>query len=157
MDLEKIEKLNELREKGAITQEEFDKAKAEALASKPALDVQNMDSRTYCMVMHLTQFCSFLLPILGWVVPLIMWLTRSDDSFIDQNGRVIANWIISAFIYSIICFLLMFIVIGIFLFVALLICSIVFTIMGAIRANDGVVRNYPMAIRFFTVNETPVS
>ena len=31
MDLEKIEKLNELREKGAITQEEFDAKKKQLL------------------------------------------------------------------------------------------------------------------------------
>ncbi len=156
MDLDKIAKLNELREKGAITQEEFDKAKAEALASKP-LDIQNMDSRTYSMVLHFSQFCCFILPVLGWVVPLVMWLVRREDTYVDQHGRVVANWIISAFIYSMISIMLMVVIVGIFLFLALLICAVVFAIMGGIQAKDGVIRNYPMAIRFFRVDETSAS
>lgn len=158
MDLEKIEKLNELREKGIITEEEFQKAKAQALeGDKPgkSIDLNNMDSRSYSMLMHFAQFCCFILPVLGWVVPLVMWLVKKDDDYIDQQGRVVLNWIISAVIYSVICIVLMIIVIGAFLFLGLIICSIIFTIMGAINAKDGVIRNYPMAIRFFSVNETP--
>lgn len=157
MDLDKIEKLNELREKGAITEEEYQKAKAEALEKKSvqSLDLNNMDSKSYSMIMHFTQFCCFIVPVLGWVVPLVMWLTKRDDPYIDQQGRVIANWVISAFIYSIICVILMIIVIGFFLLLALVVCSVIFTILGGINAKDGIVRNYPLAIRFFAVDETP--
>src|SRR5690606_18048395 len=101
------------------------------------------------------QFCSFIVPILGWVVPLVMWLTRRDDDYIEQHGRVVANWIISAFIYSLICIALMLVLVGFLLFPVLIICSIIFTILGGIQAKDGVIRNYPLAIRFFYVNETP--
>lgn len=157
MDLDKIEKLNELKEKGIITEEEFQKGKAQALGDNPpqSFDLSNMDSRNYSMIMHFSQFCCFVLPVLGWVVPLIMWLTKKDDDYIDQQGRVIFNWIISAFIYTIGCIILMVIVVGVFLLMALIVCSIIFTVMGAINAKDGVIRNYPMAIRFMAVNETP--
>jgi hypothetical protein len=155
MDLDKIEKLNELREKGALTEAEYEKAKAEALASNKSLDINNMDSRSYAMIMHFTQLCSCILPLLGWVVPLVMWLTRREDAYIDEQGKVVANWIISSFIYTIISVVLMVIIIGIFMFLALIVCSIIFTIMGGIQAKDGVIRNYPLAIRFFSVNETP--
>lgn len=158
MDLDKIEKLNELKEKGIITEEEFQKGKAQALEdNKPtqSLDLGNMDSRSYSMIMHFSQFCCFVLPVLGWVVPLIMWLTKKDDDYIDQQGRVIFNWIISAFIYTIGCIILMVIVVGVFLLLTLVVCSIIFTVMGAINAKDGVIRNYPLAIRFLAVNETP--
>jgi uncharacterized Tic20 family protein len=155
MDLEKLEKLNELKEKGAITEEEYQKAKAETLAPSKSLDVNNLDDRSYSMLMHFAQFCSFIVPLLGWVVPLVMWLTRRDNDYIDQHGKVVANWIISAFIYSLICFVLMFVLIGFLFFVVLVICSIVFTIMGGIQAKDGIIRNYPLAIRFFAVQETP--
>lgn len=155
MDLDKIEKLNELREKGALTEAEYEKAKAEALASNKSLDINNVDNRSYAMIMHLTQLCSCILPLLGWVVPLVMWLTRREDAYIDEQGKVVANWIISSFIYTIISVILMMIVIGFFMFLALIVCSIIFTIMGGIQAKDGVVRNYPLAIRFFAVNETP--
>jgi uncharacterized protein len=157
MDLAKVEKLNELREKGAITEAEYEKAKAEALASNSALDISNMDSRSYSMVMHFTQLCSFIVPFLGWVVPIVMWLTKRDDAYVNEQGKVVANWILSALIYTIICIILMMVIIGIFLIIALVICSIIFTILGGIQAKDGVIRNYPLSIRFFPVNETPRS
>lgn len=155
MDLDKIEKLNELREKGAISEAEYEQAKAEAFASNKSLDINNMDSQSYAMIMHFAQFCGFVVPLLGWVVPLVMWLTRRDDTYVDAHGKVIANWVISSFIYFIICLFLIFIVVGVLLLPVLAICSIIFTIMGGIQAKDGVIRNYPLAIRFFSVNETP--
>jgi uncharacterized Tic20 family protein len=154
MNLDQVERLSALRDKGAITEEEYQKAKAEALASNKPLDI-NMDRQTYSMIMHFAQFCSFLVPVLGWVVPLVMWMIRRDDEYIDQQGRVVANWIISAFIYTLICVALMLVLIGFLALLVLIICSIVFTIWGAIQAKDGIIRNYPLAIRFFNVNETP--
>jgi uncharacterized Tic20 family protein len=35
--------------------------------------------------------------------------------------------------------------------IALVICGIIFTIIGAVRANDGIAWSYPMSIRFFSV------
>ena len=157
MDIEKLEKLNELKEKGILSEAEFQAQKEKLLQDKPpvsSLDIQNLGNRNYSMLMHLSQFCCFIVPILGWVVPLIMWITKQDDAYIDQQGKVIFNWVISSFIYSMICVVLMFLIIGFFMMAALVICSIIFTILGAINAKDGIIRNYPMTIRFFAVNDT---
>lgn len=150
MNIEKLEKLNDLKEKGIITEEEFQQQKAKILNeadltqvtvgnSSAALDFN--DTKTYCMFMHLAQFCAFILPILGWVVPLVMWLTRKDDEQIDQQGRVIFNWILSALIYGFVSFILMFLVIGFPMLLALVVCNIVFIILGALKAKEGVVKN----------------
>lgn len=157
MDLEKIEKLNEMKEKGIITEEEFQKAKTQALGntSSQSIDFSNLDSKSYSMIMHFSQFCCFILPVLGWVVPLIMWLTKRDDPYIDQQGRVVINWVISAFIYTMICVALMVVLIGFLLLFALIVCSIIFTVMGALNAKDGIIRNYPLSIRFLAIDETP--
>ena len=104
--------------------------------------------------MHLAQFCAFILPILGWVVPLVMWLTRKEDEQIDQQGRVIFNWILSALIYGFVSFILMFLLIGFPMLLALVVCNIVFIILGALKAKDGVVKNYPLTIRFFSVQQS---
>ena len=152
MDLDKIEKLNELKEKGAITQEEYDQAKAKALGSGSASSSADIDNRTYSMLMHFAQLCGYIVPMCGWIAPLVMWLVRRDDPYINEQGKVVFNWIISSFIYFVICFILWFIVIGIFLTVALAVVSIIFTVIGAIRAKDGVVQNYPMSISFFSVD-----
>lgn len=158
MDIEGLEKLHELREKGVLSEEEFQRAKEKLLADeRPATTfaLGNIDTKDYSMLMHLSQLCCFILPILGWAVPLVMWVAKRGDPHIDQQGRVIFNWIISSFIYLIVCMVLMLVVIGFFLFAALAICSLIFIILGAINAKDGIVRNYPLSIRFFPVTETP--
>ncbi|WP_049722744.1 DUF4870 domain-containing protein [Gilvimarinus polysaccharolyticus] len=160
MDLDKIEKLNELKEKGLISEQEYNEAKAKALGSNSSTgsDIMgDMDNRTYSMLLHFSQLSGYVLPMFGWIVPLVLWMLKRDDPYIDQQGKVVFNWIISSFIYFIICFILLFVVIGAFLMAALAIASIVFIVLGAIRAKDGGIQNYPMSIGFFRVEPTPVT
>lgn len=159
MDLEQIEKLNDLKQKGLISEEEYQQAKARILGgqnhqAQPHTIVQT-NNYDYAMVLHLTQFCSWLFPFLGLVVPLIMWQSKKDDAYVNEQGKVVMNWVFSSLIYAVISILLCFILIGIPMLAALAICSIVFTIMGAMDANKGVIKNYPLTIKFFDVNETP--
>jgi uncharacterized protein len=164
MNLEQIEKLNELKEKGLITEEEFQHAKERTLASEPVTtplvgDPKPIEIKTnnydYALVMHLSQFASWMIPVLGILAPLVLWLSRREDPYIDQQGKVIMNWILSSLIYAGICWVLCLILIGFLLFGALAILSLVFIIMGAMNANKGIIKNYPLAIRFFAVDETP--
>ncbi len=159
MDLEQIEKLNDLKQKGLISEEEYQQAKARILSGqKDALQphtILQTNNYDYAMVLHLTQFCSWLFPFLGLVVPLIMWQSKKDDPYVDEQGKVVMNWVFSSLIYAIICLILFVILIGIPMLAALAICSVVFTIMGAMDANKGVIKNYPLTIKFFDVKETP--
>ena len=110
------------------------------------------DERTFAMLLHLSQFLGYIIPFAGFIAPLVMWLIKKDESaYIDAHGKVVFNWIISAFIWGIIGFILVFIGIGILILIALAICHIVFAIVGAIRANDGVIQNSPLTIKFFNV------
>lgn len=155
MDLKKIAQLHELKEKGIITEEEFQLGKKKALGETSLSEAaSNIDNKTYAMLLHLSQFCSFVIPLAGLVVPVVMWITKKEDSYIDEQGKVVANWIISSLIYFAISLALMLVVIGAFTLIALLICSIIFTVMGAVRANDGIIKNYPLSIRFIKVNES---
>lgn len=164
MDLDQIEKLNDLKQKGMISEEEYQQAKEHILgaqpqqaASQPQSHIITMQANNYdyAMVLHLTQFCSWLFPFLGLIVPLIMWQSKKEDSYVDEQGKVVMNWVFSSIIYGIVGLILCFILIGIPLLILLFICSVVFTIMGAMDANKGIIKNYPMSIKFFTVNETP--
>ena len=166
MDLDQIEKLNDLKQKGLISEEEYQQAKERILgaqtqrAAQPDTQLQphtimQTNNYDYAMVMHLTQFCSWLFPFLGIIVPLIMWQSKKDDPYVNEQGKVVMNWIFSSVIYVVVAIILCFVLIGIPLLVLLFICSIVFTIMGAMDANKGIIKNYPMAIKFFDVSETP--
>lgn len=105
--------------------------------------------KQYAMFIHLAQFAGWIIPGLGWILPLVLWLSRKDTSaFIDENGKIVMNWIISCLIYAIICGILTILLIGIPLLVALGICSVIFIILGAIRANEGQAWKYPLSITF---------
>jgi uncharacterized protein len=158
---EQIAKLNQLRADGALTDAEFAEEKAKLLtgnASSLSATESNvrkpwgMEVHVFCMVMHLSQFSSFFVPLLGVVFPVVMWATEKEkNETIDRHGRIIINWIISSIIYAIISALLCFIIIGIPLLIALVIASIVFTIMGAVKANDGKTWAYPLSLSFMSL------
>lgn len=111
-----------------------------------------MELNTFCMLMHLSQFAGFIVPFAGLVVPIVMWATNKENHpLVDRHGKVILNWMLSALIYGIVCAILTIIFIGVLGFFALAICGIVFAIIGAVKANEGVVWPYPLSIRFFPV------
>lgn len=105
---------------------------------------------TFLLVLHLSQLAGYVIPVLGLVLPIVMWATNKDQfPEVDQHGRVIFNWMVSALIYGAIFFVLIFLLIGFPLLIALGICAIVFPIIGAIKANEGALWRYPGSIRFF--------
>ena len=120
------------------------------------MEVNNLETtnvtaaeKQYAMFIHLAQFAGVIVPGLGWILPLVLWLVKKDTSaYIDANGKIVMNWIISCLIYGVGGFILTFLLIGIPVLIALGVCSLVFTIMGAIRANDGILWPYPLSIKF---------
>jgi hypothetical protein len=108
-----------------------------------------MPVKTYCMLIHLSQLSSIVVPGLGFILPIVMWAANRDkNQAIDEHGRVTVNWLISLFIYSIVCGILAFLVIGIFGFILLGLLNFIFAIIAAIKANDGQVWVYPLSIQF---------
>jgi len=109
----------------------------------------NMDLRSYTILMHLSVFAGMIVPMGGIALPLLMWLTNKDKSaLIDEHGKNIMNWMISSFIFAIASCILILVGVGILMIIALVICSFIFTIMGAVNASNGKVFKYPLAIEF---------
>lgn len=155
---EEIGKLNELKQSGAISEEEYQKAKESLLATqqpvgqkvKRALDGITVDVNQWGMILHLSQFCGYIVPLAGLIVPIALWqIKKNDAELIDQHGRIIANWIITQLILGCVFAILFVVLIGIPLMALLVLVSIVFPIVGAIKANSGEAWPYPCSIRFF--------
>ena len=89
------------------------------------------------------------MPIAGLVAPIVIWqVKKSEFPVIDEHGRVVMNWIISSVIYGALCFILSFLMIGIPLFFVLAALAVAFPIIGAVKASNGEVWQYPLSIRF---------
>ena len=155
---DEIEKLNQLRLSGAITEEEYQTSKSALLNGQQVADKKpnqvvvstQMDEKTWAILLPLSQFCGFLIPLAGLVVPIVLWQVKKNESqLIDQHGRIVANWLVTAFIAGIVFFMLSFLLIGIPLLILLGVLCIVFPIVGAIKANDGIAWPYPGSYRFF--------
>jgi len=111
-----------------------------------------MEINVFCMLMHLSQLAGFVVPFAGLVLPIVMWATNKDKhARVNVNGLIIFNWMLSALIYSVVCYVLVFLIIGIPMMVALAITAIVFAIVGGVKANENVYWPYPLSIDFFGV------
>ncbi|MDP5209012.1 DUF4870 domain-containing protein [Microbulbifer sp. 2205BS26-8] len=105
---------------------------------------------TFLMLLHLSQLAWIIIPGAGFVLPVIMWATTKDHcSEVDRHGKVIFNWMLSLFLYSIACTILILIGIGLLGLLVLALLNIVFILIGAVRANDGIFWRYPLSIGFF--------
>ena len=106
--------------------------------------------KTMAMLCHLLSFIGFIgIPVGNILGPFVLWFIKKDeDPFVDATGKEVLNFQISAFIYGIVCGLLFFVFIGVVLLPVLIIAVVVYTIIGAIKANEGQVYHYPFTIRF---------
>jgi uncharacterized Tic20 family protein len=105
---------------------------------------------SHAMLCHLLSFVGFIgIPLGNILGPLVFWLIKKDeDALVNATGKEVLNFQISAFIYGIICALLFFVFIGVILLPILIILVIVYTIIGAMKANEGQLYRYPFTIRF---------
>jgi len=156
-----IEKLNNLKQSGAISEDEYQKAKESVLAEDQSTGEKlgkefggaSFDVNLWSMFIHLSQFSGYIVPLAGMVLPVVLWqIKKSDSEMIDKHGRIVTNWIISELIYAIVFALLYFIIIGIPLLLALAVVGILFPIIGGIKANNGEVWPYPLSIKFFRLD-----
>lgn len=189
MDYSDLEKLDQLRRKGVITDEEFEvqkqrffeainrenqekerrraeqreefeqrereryeKSKSYGSSENTGYNnAQNlhwgMSEQTFCTVLHLGIFAGYLIPFLGWILPLVMWLTEKEKSQrIDTHGKIVVNWLITYLIFGVVLAWIPFI--GWLSGAIMLVCNIVFAIIGAVKASEGETYQYPLSIRF---------
>jgi len=154
---EEIQRLRELKEDGTISEVEFQEAKWKLIQenrSAPNFGITQAGVNTWCLVIHLSQFLGYVVPLAGWIGPIVIWqIKKTDSPVIDLHGRIVANWILSEIIYFLVAALLTLVFIGIPLMLVLVAVSVIFPIIGGIKASAGDVWPYPFSIRFFGLDE----
>lgn len=110
----------------------------------PASDAAPQDDRTLAMLTHLSGI------ILGFIVPLIIWLVhkdRTDKAFLNDQAKEALNFQITILFGYIAGMVLTIILIGPLISLAAWVVSLIFSIIAGLKANEGVAYRYPFALR----------
>ncbi len=101
---------------------------------------------------HLSQLLDFVTAIGGFIVPLILWLTKKDEILdMDKHGKSILNFRITMFIYFLLCIpAILFFGLGLLGFLVLGIFYLIFPIINAIKASNDEEPSYPFSIQFIS-------
>lgn len=109
----------------------------------------HFDVRTYVIIMHVSQFVGLVIPFGSIIAPLIMWaMKRSDSEQVETHGKEIMNFQISFALWTVVAFVLIFLLVGILLLPIVLIGELVCVVIGIIKASNGELYQYPLTIRF---------
>ena len=124
----------------------------------PPLQTNGLSSeeRQWAMFAHLSALVGAVLTG-GWgcfIGPLIIWMVKKDTMpFVDDQGKEALNFNITAGIAFLALLLLSIMTLGIGLIIAIPgwivigIAWLVFTIIAAMKANEGVAYRYPLTLR----------
>lgn len=113
------------------------------LAVAAAQPISDEDARNLGV---LTWLLGLFFSIIG---PLIIWLIKRDQSpFVDQVGKTVLNFNISYTIWIIVTALLSIVLIGLPFLLAAGVMYLVFSIVGAVKSNQGELFTPWLTIRF---------
>jgi uncharacterized Tic20 family protein len=107
------------------------------------------DERMWGMFCHLSVLIG-LIGVPGLIGPLVIWLVKREQyGLVNDQGKEALNFQLTMLIGFLVCIPLLFVCgIGAILAVVLGLVDLVFVIIAAIKANEGVCYRYPMCIRF---------
>lgn len=108
------------------------------------------EDKQLLILTHLSQLLNLVTAIGGVLVPLIIWLTQREKVLgMNTHGKMILNFQISLFIYTLISVpLILLLGLGLFLLAIIGVVAVVFPIWSAIRVNNGELPFYPFTMTF---------
>ncbi len=119
---------------------------AESVATAPVPTVVSKESRNWATFAHLSAFVMFL-GIPSLIGPLVVWLAKKDDPYVESQAKEALNFNISMLIYAIAAGISILLVIGIIALPVVFVTWFVLVIIAAIRSADGEQYRYPFTIR----------
>lgn len=109
---------------------------------EPSLVTPTSDEKTLAILSH-------ILCIVAWfLAPLVIYMVKKDSVFVTAHARESLNFQLTMLIAWIVCFILMFVIIGVFLMFLLGIANLVLIIVATIRASENKLYKYPFSIKF---------
>ncbi len=152
MNYKRLEELNNLRQSGALTEEEFQREK-QKLFEQPDSSTNSgipfdLSESAYLGLMNFV----FLVPTVGWILSIIAWVIGKDKSVkIDEQEKNLVNFMISYALYSLIFICSILMLIGIILIPVAIVGGIlvlILPIIAGIKGLNGETWRYPLTIEF---------
>jgi len=84
---------------------------------------------------------------IGLVLALVLWLSNREKPDIDAHGKEVMNWKIFTLIVCVVALPLACIYIGVLVWILMWILTLVYGIVGAVKASNGELIRYPMFFR----------
>lgn len=117
--------------------------------NKPEFSGLSNEEKNWGVYCHLASFLGIFLPALGnFLGPGLIWLLKKEEfPFVADQGREVLNFQITLLLISIAAGFLSAVFIGVIVLWLLPFYWLVFTIVGAVKASDGMAYRYPMTLR----------
>jgi uncharacterized Tic20 family protein len=109
----------------------------------------SVDAKNWAVMSHLSAFVMFL-GIPAIVGPLVTWLVKKENPYVDYHGKEAVNFNISFMIYGIVSAIAIIFLVGLILLPMVFITWFVLVIVASVKAGSGEYYRYPMTIRFIT-------
>lgn len=108
------------------------------------------DEKAFSIISHLSGFLMYLIPPFQIIIPLIIWLIKSDENpYIRHHARQSTFFQLLIIIAHLISGILCFVLIGFVLLPLVAIFHIVCTVLAALAASRGELYVYPVLGWFF--------
>src|SRR5687768_4579326 len=96
---DEVERLQQLHQSGALSDEEFAQAKASLLnrggSAERDPEAFARETNQWAMFLHLSLLAGFVVPLAGLVAPIVIWqIKKTELPEIDIHGKIVMNWII---------------------------------------------------------------
>ncbi len=113
-----------------------------------ALPVIPPESRSLALLTHLSGLAGYVIPLGGVLVPIVIWVAKSDDRVISAIARqaVLLNFcIFAAIAVTAVLFITVILIPVVLLLWGLLgLAAVILPIVGAVRASEGTYYRYPV-------------
>ena len=101
------------------------------------------DEKLWATLVHIGGiFFSFIPALIGYLI------LKDKGPFVREHTATALNFQITMAIAYVVGYILIFLVIGLFVLIAVWVLTIIFSIMAAVKANQGQPYTYPLAIKF---------
>lgn len=120
-----------------------------AATPQPSAPLTAAQDIQYASFAHLGGIAVIIGGWLGWVPALIIWLIFKDRGrFTNTEAKEALNFQITIAIAMVVGYITAAFIIGFLIILAAVVLSVVFSILGYLKAKDGVPYRYPFAFRF---------